>query len=72
MVVSKLNDAGVATSSMGRDAASLRPRFMPLCPLAALGHATVKRFSVLSNLGKWRGFFGNESGGMSKNPRGLW
>ena len=31
-----------------------------------------KRFSVLSNLEKRQGFFGNESGGRLKNPRGLW
>jgi hypothetical protein len=28
--------------------------------------------SVSSNLGKWRGLSGHESGGRLKNPRGLW
>ena len=38
---------------------------------ALVAGTTFREFRSIS-LGKWRGFFGNESGGRLKNPRGLW
>jgi hypothetical protein len=38
---------------------------------ALVAGTTFREFRSIS-LGKWRGFFGNESGGISKNPLGLW